>query len=219
MNVAMVYQLRREVQNTSQYAAAAIALTTEQGFTQWLAMGTALRSWALAMRGQGHEGIVQIRQAITAWQATGAGLCLPYLLGLLAEAYGAMAQPAAGLPVLAEALALVDSTEERWWAAELHRLSGELLLAQADNRPESKGQGQQWQEAEAHFHQALAIARQQQARSLELRAAMSLSGLWRQQGKYNAAQELLAPIYGWFTEGFATADLQEAKILLEALGT
>jgi predicted ATPase len=108
---------------------------------------------------------------------------------------------------LAEALALVDKTGERWWEAELHRLKGELLRRRASPT----------EEVEACFHQALDIARRQQAKSLELRAAMSLSRLWQQQGQRADARELLAPIHGWFTEGFDTADLQEAKALLEEL--
>src|SRR5262249_43154198 len=106
------------------------------------------------------------------------------------------------------ALAAVDDTEECWWEAELHRLRGELLLRH------TRGQSE---EAEACFQEALGVACRQQAKSLELRAAMSLSRLWQQQSKRAAAYELLTPIYGWFTEGFDTADLQEAKALLEAL--
>ena len=111
--------------------------------------------------------------------------------------------------VLAEALALVDTTEEHWWEAELHRLKGELLLALSTENAA---------EAEPCFHQALDIARKQQAKSLELRAAMTLACLWQRQGKHTAAYDLLAPVYNWFTEGFDTADLQEAKVLLEELG-
>lgn len=132
----------------------------------------------------------------------------PYFLALLAEAYGKAGQPEEGLTVLAEALAIVDNTGERNWEAELHRRKGDLLLIQ---------QGQKVGEAEECFRQALDIARRQQAKSLELRAAMSLSRLWQQQGKRDEARQMLAEIYGWFTEGFDTADLQEAKVLLEEL--
>jgi predicted ATPase len=131
-----------------------------------------------------------------------------YHLTLLAEASAQAGQPAAGLEALAGALATLPKSGGRWWEAELHRLRGELLLQHAVAPPE---------EAETCFHQALAIARQQQAKSLELRAAMSLSRLWQRQGKRTEARELLAPIYGWFTEGLETADLQGAKALLEAL--
>jgi predicted ATPase len=119
-------------------------------------------------------------------------------------------QTAEGLSLLAEALALVDKIGEHGWGGELHRLQGELLLAQA-------GERQQMQEAEACFNQALDVARSQQAKSWELRAATSLARLRQQQGKRHEARELLAPIYGWFTEGFDTADLQEAKALLDSL--
>jgi predicted ATPase len=111
--------------------------------------------------------------------------------------------------VLAEAWALVDRTDERWWEAELYRLKGELLFQQAVSEA---------LQVETCFAHALAVARRQQARSLELRAATSLARLWQHQGKRAEAYELLAPIYGWFTEGFDTADLQEAKALLEELG-
>jgi predicted ATPase len=131
----------------------------------------------------------------------------PFFLAMLAEAYEKGGEAEEGLNALAEALALVDKTGERWWEAELHRLKGELLLRRASPT----------EEVEACFHQALDIARRQQAKSLELRAAMSLARLWQQQGKRTAACELLAPIYSWFTEGFDTADLQEAQALLDAL--
>jgi predicted ATPase len=133
---------------------------------------------------------------------------VPYLLAPLAEAYGNIGQIEAGLRVLAEALALVEQHAERWWEAELHRLKGELLLSQSPGTQT---------EAEACFYQALAVSHSQQAKSLELRAAMSLSRLWQQQGKRQQAYDLLAPVYNWFTEGFDTADLQEAQALLEVL--
>ena len=133
----------------------------------------------------------------------------PYQLALLAEAYGQAGHPEAGLPCLAVAVTRVEATEERWWEAEVSRLQGALLL----QRPVPDG-GQ----AEACFQQALDVARRQQAKALELRAALSLSRLWQQQGKRAEAYELLAPIYGWFTEGFDTADLQDAKAVLEELG-
>lgn len=128
---------------------------------------------------------------------------------MLAEVHSIMGQPEAGLTALSEALALVETTGERYYEAELHRLKGELLLQHA--APEAS-------HAEACFQQALDIARRQQAKSLELRAAMSLSRLWQQHGKRSEARALLAEVYHWFTEGFDTADLQEAKALLQAFG-
>jgi predicted ATPase len=139
----------------------------------------------------------------------GAQLGLSWLLPLLAEAYGKAGQVEAGLQTLAEALALVAQTEERSYEAELYRLQGELLLARS---------AEHHAEAAACWRQALAIARRQEAKSLELRAAMSLARLWQQQGKRTEAHALLTPVYGWFTEGFDTADLQEAKALLDELG-
>jgi predicted ATPase len=128
---------------------------------------------------------------------------------MLAEVHGSLGQPEAGLTALREALALVETTGEHYYEAELHRLMGELLLQHAT--PEVS-------HAETCFQQALALARHQQAKSWELRAATSLARLWHQQGKRAAARALLAPVYGWFTEGFDTADLQDAKVLLEELG-
>jgi len=145
---------------------------------------------------------------LRAYRATGAEIQRPHFLALLAEAYSISGQSEAGLTVLAEALALVDTTGERDYEAEIHRLKGELLLQQSSGNST---------EAETCFQQAISIAQNQQAKSLELRAAMSLSRLWQQQGKRQEAYDLLTPIYNWFTEGFDTADLQDAKGLLNEL--
>jgi predicted ATPase len=207
-SVSIFYAFRREVRAAQGHAEAAINLATEQGFPYWMAVGTILRGWALAHQGQAKEGIEQLHQGLRAFRATGAELWRPYFLALLAEAYGTMEQPKTGLTALAEALTLMDTTGERVWEPELYRLKGELLLQQSsDNQAE----------AESCFHHALDIARNQQAKSLELRAATSLARLWQQQGKRAEAHALLAPVYDWFTEGFDTADLQEAKALLDAL--
>jgi predicted ATPase len=144
-------------------------------------------------------------------------LHMTYDAALMAGVYGQMDRPAEGLPVLTEALAHAHPTGERFYEAELHRLQGELLLQSGVRAPKSGGSTPHVEEAEACFRQALEIARGQQAKALELRAAMSLSRLWQQQGKQTEARALLAPIYGWFIEGFDTTDLQEAKTLLEAL--
>jgi TOMM system kinase/cyclase fusion protein len=202
------HQLRREAPAAQEQAEVSMAFSREQGFALWVPGGTVLRGWALSEQGQMEEGIAQIRQGMTAWQATGAELDRPYYLALLAEGYGKAGQAEAGLHILAEALAVMDAIEERYYEAELYRLQGELLLARS---------AEQHAEAETCFRQALEIARQQQAKSLELRAAMSLSRLWQRQGKRAEPRQLLGDIYGWFTEGFDTADLQEAKALLEAL--
>jgi predicted ATPase len=162
------------------------------------------------MQGQQEEGIAQMHQGLTALRATGTEVNLTYYLALLAEVYGQKGQTDEGLCIVAEALTGVQSGRECWWEAELQRLRGKLLLVQADTK-------QQIAEAEQCFQQALAIARHQQAKALELRAAMSLSRLWQAHGKRTAARQILAEIYNWFTEGFDTADLQTARTLLAAL--
>jgi class 3 adenylate cyclase/predicted ATPase len=207
---AVVHQFRRETKAVQERAEALIALSSEQGFPYWLVQGKILRGWALTAQGKTAEGIVQVRQGLAAHRATGAELHRPYFLSLLAEAEGKGGQIEEGLTVVNEALETVNNTEERNWEAELNRHKGELLLMQ-------QGARQNVKEAEKCFRQALDIAHRQQARSLELRAAMSLSRLWQQHGKQEEAHQLLAEIYGWFTEGFDTEDLQEAKVLLEEL--
>ena len=206
---AFVAQFRGDVPAVYEQAEAAVALATEQSFPLWAAMGTSFQGWALALQGRDEEGLAQVRQGITAWRATGAALHVPYLCTLLADVAARLGHREEGLQALAEAATLVEQHDERWWEAEVCRLRGVVLLRQP---------GTPHAEAEACFQQALDVARGQEAKSLELRAAMSLSRLWQQQGKQDAARELLAPIYGWFTEGFDTADLQEAKALLEELG-
>ena len=202
-SAARLHEFRHQAPATQERAEEMIAHAVEQGFSLWVAMGTILRGWALAMQGQVEEGLAQLHQGLAAWQATGASPRTS-LLAQLAEAYAQAGYPEEGLRVLAKALAL----QERVYTAELYRLKGALLLRQA--APDT-------QQAVACFRQALNVARRQQAKSWELRAAMSLSRLWQQQGKRQEAQDLLAPVYGWFTEGFDTADLQEAKALLQEL--
>jgi predicted ATPase len=223
---AALHQFRREVQAVQARAEAVIALSTEQGFMHGLAAGMVERGWALAEQGQGETGIAQIRQGLAAWLAIGNAVAQPWVLALLAEAYEQVGQTEEGLRVLTEALTVVDKTGECQYAAELYRLKGVLTLRQCPVAsakghapiPQSLSPHSQAEvEAEAYFQQAIEIARRQRAKSLELRAAMSLSRLWQSQSKPQAARQLLAPIYGWFTEGFDTADLQEAKTLLEEL--
>ena len=207
-SVAMFHQHRREARAAQDCAESAMRLATDQGFPLWVAYSAILRCWALAHQEQAQERIEQMHQSLRAFHATGGEILRPYFLALLAETHGTMGQPETGLTRLTEALALMDLTGERWYEPELYRLKGALLLQQ-----HSAHQA----EAEICFHQALTIARNQQAKSFELRAATSLARLWQQQGKRTTAYELLAPIYGWFTEGFDTADLQEAKALVAAL--
>jgi predicted ATPase len=207
------HQCRWEVQTVREQAEALIALCTEQGFAQFLALGIIMRGWALTERGQAEEGITQMQQVLATLWAQGQRLSRPYFLALLAEAQGKARRTEEGLIMLAEALARVDNTGEREYEAELYRLKGTLTLQSKVQSLESKVE----EEAEACFQKAIEIAHQQQAKSLELRATISLARLWQQQGKKNEARQLLAEIYNWFTEGFDTADLQEAKALLEAL--
>ena len=202
------HQYRREGRATQERAEATFRLAKEQGFPFWMAFGAMLYGWALVQQGQVQEGIEQITRGLRALRATGAEIARPYCLALLAEAQGTLGEPEAGLTVLTEALTLVDTRGERFYEAELYRLKGELLLQQSSGNHT---------EAESCFHQALSIARNQQAKSFELRAATSLARLWQQQGKREEARQLLGDVYSWFTEGFDTADLQDAKALLDKL--
>ena len=211
---AGLHQLRRERHLAQDGAEAAVALSTEQGFPHWLAGGTMLQGWALAEQGHGAAGLSQIREGLAAHRATGAEISRSHYLALLAEAYGKDGQVENGLSTVVEALAFVERTEERFYEAELYRLKGELVL-QKFKVQSSRFKGEE--EAEAYFHKALEVARQQEAKSWELRAATSLAQLWQGQGKTTEARELLAPVYGWFTEGFDTADLKDAKALLNEL--
>jgi len=207
--LAMLYQLRREAPETQAHAEAVLVCASEQGFPQWVALGTVYRGWALALQGQGEAGVAQIRQGLDVWRAFGHELAQNQHLSMLAEAYGTAGQPAVGVTVVTEALAPPEANSERMWEAGIHRLQGELLL---------RLPGDHDAEAEACFRRALDVARTQQARSWELRTAVSLARLWQQHGRGAEAHQLLAPIYGWFTEGFDTADLQEARALLKAFG-
>jgi predicted ATPase/DNA-binding winged helix-turn-helix (wHTH) protein len=210
---AQLHEHRREGHLAHERAEAVIELAREQGFAYELALGMTMQGWALAEQGQGVEGIAQMHNGHIARQATGAIIVEPYFLALQAEAYGKVGQEEAGLNLLAEALAVADRTGERGYEAELYRLKGELTLQATAASPQSAVK----EEAEACFRKAIAVAQQQHAKSLELRATMSLARLWQQQGKRQAAHQLLEELYGWFTEGFDTKDLQEAKALLDEL--
>jgi predicted ATPase len=205
---ASFYQFRRETQAVNEHVEAVMALSREQEFAQWLAWGAMLRGWVLVEQGQGAEGMTHMRQGLDAFDDIGAALGRPYWLALMAEAWGEVGQAEEGLHAVAEALEAIHTTGERRWEAEIYRLKGQLLLAPAAEHDD---------EADACFQQALMVARRQQAKLLELRAAIGLSRLWQRQGKGVEAQQLLGTVYGWFTEGFATADLQEAKVLLVEL--
>ncbi|HXH12589.1 MAG TPA: adenylate/guanylate cyclase domain-containing protein [Alphaproteobacteria bacterium] len=198
----------REISEVQAQAEALLALATAQGFPLWAAYGTCLRGWVLAMQGPGETGLVLLNQGVAAVLAMRQTFNLPLCLVLFAEAAGHVGQVETGLRLLAEALTAFEEGGRGDLLAEAYRLQGELLLRQAT--PDAA-------QAEACFHQGLAIARRQQGKSWELRAAVSLSRLWQQQGRREEAHDLLAPIYGWFIEGFDTADLQEARALLQEL--
>jgi predicted ATPase/class 3 adenylate cyclase len=200
---AWVQQHRGKRQAVQEHIEQTITLATEQGFTRWLAQGSILKGWLLVEEGKGREGILQMRTG-GAVQVRERSHCA----ALLAEAQRKERQIKEGLKVVIEELERTDIIGERYYEAELHRMKGELLLTQA--APDEE-------QAESCFRKAIEIARRQQSKSLELRAVMSLSRLWQRQNKRKEAQQLLAEIYGWFTEGFDTADLKAAKALLEEL--
>jgi predicted ATPase len=183
-----------------------LAITSERGFPLYFGLGHIMRGWCLGAVGQAAEGIPLILQGVAIWRATGANLMTPSYLITLAEVYGMAARPDEGLDRIAEAAELVETTHERWAEAEMHRVRGTLLLSM--HEPAA---------AEDSFQQALAVAGRQSARFWQLRAALDLTRLWRDQGKRTEARDLLAPIYGWFTEGFDTPVLNEAKALLDQL--
>ena len=186
----------------------AIKMATEHGFSLVLGVGPIMRGWALVEEGKTEEGIKDINQGLERYRSTGAGFQLPHLLTSLIEAHKKAGQASEGLIVLAEALTLVETTGERYYESELQRLNGELLLLQSPGDTV---------EAEACFQSALEIARQQRAKSLELRTAMSLARLWQRQGKAGDASQLLGDVLAWFTEGFETADLRDAQALCNEL--
>jgi TOMM system kinase/cyclase fusion protein len=206
---AALHIFRREGNTARERAETAIALSREKGFEYLLAWGMVLRGGALIVQEPGEQSIAQLRQGLAAYQTTGVMVLTPFFLAQLAEAYGVTGQVEAGLSALAEAIEVVDKRGWRFLEAELHRLKGELFV-QEGTRPKVR-------QAEEYLFQALGVARHQEAKLLELRAALSLSRLWQCQGKQEEARQLLAEVYGWFTEGFDTADLQEAKALLEPL--
>ncbi|MEE9146540.1 MAG: AAA family ATPase [Candidatus Tectomicrobia bacterium] len=206
--VATLHQFRRDGHRVQACAEELCEIATQQGFPMLRDIGIVFQGWALAVQGQPADGLALIQQGRLALKATGVGLFQSYFLALQAEVVAQMGQMDVGLQVLTEALAVVEVTTERFYEAELYRLQGELLLGQNDPNEA---------DAETCFSQALDIAHRQQAKAWELRAAMSLSRLWQQQDKRQDAYDLLAPVYEWFTEGFDTTDLREAKALFDTL--
>ncbi len=200
---------RREAGLAREHAQAVMTFYTEQGTSpHYLATAGIVRGWADADQTKAIQGIAEIQHGLDQLEAMRVHQRRPYYLAILAEACNSVGEPEHGLSALSKAAAFMEETGEGWWGAEIHRLKGELLLHRS-----SEGQGK----AEASFRKALNIARRQESRSLELRAAASLARLWADQGKRAEAYDLLVPVYDWFTEGFETADLKEAKALLEEL--
>jgi predicted ATPase len=185
-----------------------VALASEHGFAHWAAQGRIFQGWAVAQQGEATTGIARIRDGIAAEEATGARTATPFHLALLAEALALAGKIEEALAALDDALAQTAVSGARGWDAEIHRLRGELTARLPYPGPAK---------AENSFRTALAIAREQGTRGLELRAATSLARLWREQGRQTEARDLLAPVYGWFTEGFDTPDLKDAKALLDEL--
>jgi predicted ATPase len=205
---AWFHQLRGEREAVQARVAEAMALATEQGFSPRRAQADFLQGWLLVEQGHREAGIAQMIDAKTAGHAAASGRWDAHIAALLSDTYGKEGQTAEGLRVVNEELSRLQITGARFYEAELYRINGELLLRQAVPDEEL---------AETCFDKAIEVARWQQAKSLELRAAMSLSRLWQRQEKKAEAQNLLAEVYGWFTEGFDTADLKQAKLLLEEL--
>jgi DNA-binding SARP family transcriptional activator/tetratricopeptide (TPR) repeat protein len=201
--VSLLYMLCRDVQAARELSEACIRFSTEQGFYYWLALGTFSHGWALVQQGQVQEGLTQMYESVADVHAVGAGGALGFVSTMLAEGYGKAGMPERGLACLTRAVETVQRNEEHWHEAEIYRLRGEWWWMQGDEG-----------RAEASFERAIEVACQQNAKSLELRAVTSLCRLWQKRGKQEAARRRLVEIYGWFTEGFDTRDLQDAQALL-----
>jgi predicted ATPase len=187
-----------------QRAADALTLSVEHSFPHWLGWGMIYSGWSLTTLGQAQEGVTLLTKGLSVHRAAGSLLSTPPALMMLAEAHAKLGRPAESLDSLGKAVQVIEATDERYIEAELHRLRGDLLGAMGDRAA-----------AEQSYHRALAVAERQSAKLFELRAATGLARLWRDQGKRTEARDLLAPVYGWFTEGFDTPVLQEAKALLD----
>jgi predicted ATPase len=185
-----------------------VVLADRKGVLSRKAEGMILQGCVSAVTGKASDAVQMITSGITAWRSTGATVCQPTYLSYLTKAYAKLGQFDDAWRSISEAMAVVETTKELWCEADIHRIAGEIALIS----PKPNGA-----KAEAYFERALAVARKQQAKSFELRGAISMARLWRDQGKRNEARDLLAPVYNWFTEGFDTLDLKEAKALLDAL--
>jgi class 3 adenylate cyclase/predicted ATPase len=199
---------RGDYTRASAIADEVVALADEKGALIWKAFGMMNQGRLFALTGKASNAFQMITSGLSAWRSTGTTVRIPLYLSYLSRAYAELGQFDNAWRCIGEALTAVETTKETWFEAEVHRIAGEIALLSSE--PDAA-------KAKAYFERALAVARKQQAKSLELRAAMSLARLWRSQGKPQQARELLAPVYGWFTEGFDTRDLKEAKALLDEL--
>jgi predicted ATPase len=224
---AILHQLRREPRTAQEYAEAVLAVCSEHRLVMYKAQATIMRGWTLIEQGRQEEGIEQMRQGFAAYQGTDTQLLRPHFWTLLAEALGKARKTEEGLRGLEESAEAAQLNGDASYLAELYRIKGEMLLIQPATRAVSQAASAGKAafeakpaaivQADACFKQSIKIARQQKAKSWELRAAMSLARLYQKQGKHEEARGLLAQIYGRFTEGFDTADLREAKGLLDEL--
>jgi predicted ATPase len=187
-----------------------VTLADAKGAVLWKAFGTADKGCIMALTGKASDAVGVITSGITAFRSTGATYSIPLYSSYLARAYADLGQFDDAWRSVGEAMAAVDTNKETWCEADIHRIAGEIALI-SPKREEAK--------AQAYFERAVAVAREQQAKSWELRAAMSMARLWRDQGKRKQAHDLLASVYGWFTEGFDTRDLKHARKLLDELAT
>jgi len=185
-----------------------IALAEDKGSMYWRANGKMWAGCIAVLTGHSCQGAQTLTSALHAYRSTGATIYTPFVLSLLARAYAGLGRHKETWRAIEDAMTAIVETKEKWCEADIHRIAGEITLMTTE--PEEK-------KAEGYFERALAVARVQQAKSWELRAAMSMAHLWRDQGKRQQAHDLLGPVYGWFTEGFDSVDLKEAKALLEQL--
>jgi predicted ATPase len=204
--VTIIEAIVRSYRDAEQHAAELVALSNEHGYAFHLSLGTIVREWALAELTSGQDGVSLLEEALSTYRRAGVGVRVPLFMLLLVEGHAKFGSRTRGLNYLAEAEQLTKTTDEHTEEAEVCRLRGDLLLGMGDCAA-----------AEQSYHQALEIAARQGAKAYELRAAVGLARHWRDQGKHDVARTLLQPIYGWFTEGFGTRDLQEAKALLAEL--
>ena len=204
-----LYQCRGDAKKVIDLSNLKYAVSEENGYQLNMVWANMQKGWAIADQGNPEKGLQMLLEGLAIWRAVGMVVVVPYYHALIAEIYGKLNQPKKGLAVLEESFDIVNKTDHRMWEAELHRIKGELLHQQ----------GAAESEVEACYKKAQEIARTQEAKSLELRAAMSLGRLWQRQGKHKQAKKLLNEIYGWFTEGFETRDLCAAKQLLAELSS